>query len=236
MLHPNNIEEKQFENAMMGGYKKTDVDKFFYAVSKDYKELFNAKSDLEKKIEILVEKISEYKADEEHIKEAILYSQKIKEDVMTQVNEAAQKVMNEAQEKHDEILKELEENRLSRINQAENEFKELQKRNKKAIETESKALTAIKREVSSFKHKLQDTYKVHLNSIMSLPFYDEKEDEELPSLDEDYLDEVTIDVSESNSNSNSAENREELIIENIEILEETVKDINNDEENLDTAI
>ena len=223
MIHPNQIAEKQFEKSFVGGYKASDVDQFFYTVSKDYVELYVLKEELEKKIAILAEKINEYKMDEEHIKEAILYSQKIRDDVMVQVNEAAENIMKEAQEKHDEVMKELEENKKSKIAQADAEFNELQRKNKKAIEKESRALTAIKKEVSSFKHKLQETYKTHLNSIMSLPFYDEKEDDEIdmPSLDEPFLDEVTIDIIENNTQENL---EEEAVIENIEIISETSSD------------
>ena len=66
MLNPNNIKGKSFDTEK-NGYSKEDVKEFLGQVAEDYAEVVKANQDTEAKIIKLVEKINEYREDEEAI-------------------------------------------------------------------------------------------------------------------------------------------------------------------------
>ena len=66
MLNPNNIKGKTFDTEK-NGYSKEDVKEFLGQVAEDYAEVVKANQDTEAKIIKLVEKINEYREDEEAI-------------------------------------------------------------------------------------------------------------------------------------------------------------------------
>lgn len=71
MLNPNNIKGKTFDTEK-NGYSKEDVKEFLGQVAEDYAEVVKANQDTEAKIIKLVEKINEYREDEEAIQQALL--------------------------------------------------------------------------------------------------------------------------------------------------------------------
>ena len=70
MLNPNNIKGKTFDTEK-NGYSKEDVKEFLGQVAEDYAEVVKANQDTEAKIIKLVEKINEYREDEEAIQQAM---------------------------------------------------------------------------------------------------------------------------------------------------------------------
>lgn len=174
MFNPQDIEEKNFEKAFIGGYKTDDVDDFFYSISIDYKKLFLESAEMKKKIGILVEKIEEYRRDEDYIKNAILYSQRLKDDAFKEANAKVDEIINEAAERAEALVKDAETKAGLLEADAEATFETKIKANSELIEKETAALKAIKKEVSEFKVKLQNMYKTHLKQIMSLPSFEEE--------------------------------------------------------------
>ena len=75
MLNPNNIKGKTFDTEK-NGYSKEDVKEFLGQVAEDYAEVVKANQDTEAKIIKLVEKINEYREDEEAIQQALVVAQK----------------------------------------------------------------------------------------------------------------------------------------------------------------
>ena len=71
MLNPNNIKGKTFDTEK-NGYSKEDVKEFLEQVAEDYAEVVKANQDTEAKIIKLVEKINEYREDEEAIQQALV--------------------------------------------------------------------------------------------------------------------------------------------------------------------
>jgi cell division initiation protein len=175
MFSPQDIEEKTFEKAFMGGYKAEDVDDFLDGLAVDYKKLYVENAELKKKIGVLVEKIEEYRKDEEYIKNAILYAQKLKEDALKEMSEKTDTYLKEANERAEVIISEASE-RAREINEETDRIVEITKKtNADLIAKENEALIAIRKEVSDFKTNLQNMYKAHLKIIMSLPTYEEPE-------------------------------------------------------------
>ncbi len=83
MLNPNNIKGKTFDTEK-NGYSKEDVKEFLGQVAEDYAEVVKANQDTEAKIIKLVEKINEYREDEEAIQQALVVAQKESNKILTE--------------------------------------------------------------------------------------------------------------------------------------------------------
>lgn len=173
MFNPQDIEEKTFEKAFIGGYKAEDVDDFLDGLAVDYKRMFVENAEIKKKIVILAEKIEEYRKSEETIKTAIIFSQKLKEDSTKEAQNISEKILADTKAEADEIIKEAQDKSKEIYDDADRFVEVTKKTNADLIQRENDALNAIKKEVSDFKTQLQTIYKSHLKVIMSLPNYEE---------------------------------------------------------------
>ena len=75
MINANSIKSKSFETER-SGYSQSQVDKFLAEVANDYAAIAAENAENEEKIAKLVEKISEYREEEDAIKQALLSAQK----------------------------------------------------------------------------------------------------------------------------------------------------------------
>lgn len=164
MLTPRDIEEKTFEKSIMG-YKPDDVDQFLDTITEDFKSLYVENAELTKKINILVEKIDEYRKDEEYLRSAILNAQKLS-DIASR----------EAAIKADDIIKEAERNASQLENEAKKKYEASISENEENIKREQAELDRIKKEVSDFKNRLINMYKTHIELITALPSVEKEEE------------------------------------------------------------
>ena len=96
MLTPNDIANKKFDKAM-GGYRIDDVEAFLSQVSDTVIALYEDKKNLEEKIEILAEKLEEYRADEDSLRNALLGAQKLGDSVIRESKAKAERMVDNAQ-------------------------------------------------------------------------------------------------------------------------------------------
>ena len=75
MITAKDINTRRFEQAKPG-YKPEEVDEFLKEIADQINAMLKDKEDTEKKIEVLVESIRRYKADEEALKDAMIGAQK----------------------------------------------------------------------------------------------------------------------------------------------------------------
>ena len=75
MLTPNDISSKKFEKAAFG-YKPEEVDAFLSEIIESYKKMYESKVSAEEKLEVLAEKLEEYRANEDSLKTVLLGAQK----------------------------------------------------------------------------------------------------------------------------------------------------------------
>lgn len=147
MLSPKELANVKFDRAMGRGYKADEVDMFVSQV----RDLVNAqeeeKRELENKMLILADKLEEYKKDEESLRAAIIGAQRLANSVMQEAKEKAQAIIDEASAKASTLLDNA----------------------KKTIEQEDNRYMRMKREVATFKSKLQHMYKQHLELISNIP-------------------------------------------------------------------
>ena len=105
-MNAKEILNKQFEKAKIGGYRMDEVDDFLKEVSAEFAELQKSNSELERKLEVLADKIREYREDEDALKDALLIAQKQGNAIVAESKAAAEKITKETKEKVDKLISE----------------------------------------------------------------------------------------------------------------------------------
>ncbi len=185
-MDANTISSKSFTEAMRG-YKKEEVDEFLEEVSQEYAKLKSINSELEKKLEVLADKIREYREDEDALKEALLGAQKQGRQVVEDAKEKAKNMIDEAQEKCDNMIADAEvvvaqkneegEKAIADALAEKARIEEEAKKRAEELHTEmeiqneidKEALARTRREAEDFRTKLIIEYNNHIELIKKLP-------------------------------------------------------------------
>lgn len=146
MYTPDDIRNIQFTKSM-GGYKTAEVDPFIDKCADTVEALLREKAELTKKLEVLADKLVEYRNDEDNIRTALLSAQRLGDTVVREANHKAGLILEDANIKAEKITS-------------------VAKRN---IQEEEAELERIKREVAAFKKKMLSMYRDHLTLIDALP-------------------------------------------------------------------
>ena len=148
MITPESIASKRFDKAM-GGFRQDEVEEFLNEVAGEFRALQKEKEELEEKIELLAEKIEQYRADEDSLRSALIGAQKLGDSVVRESKIKAENILREAAATSEKMV--------------ENAQKNIQK--------EQIALVKMQKEVTKFKNRLLTIYKQHLELISALPDY-----------------------------------------------------------------
>lgn len=189
MINPNDIAEKTFEKATFG-YKSEDVDEYLQGLSKVFADVVAQNQESEAKIIKLVEKINEYRSDEEAIKEALLGAQKQGHRIIADAKAEAEEILNKAREEQEIVSRQSAEecDRIVREHKAKCEtlIKENTEKTEYRIksskiqsEQEAENLAKLKVEVTRFKAQLTELYNKQLKLIMELPEISEEDVEQI---------------------------------------------------------
>jgi cell division initiation protein len=208
MLEPEKIRSKRFAT-VKNGCNPAEVSSFLAEIADEIAALQSANADSEEKIVKLVEKINQYREDEEAIKSAMVYAQK-----------ESNKLINDAKAKARDMIEsaKTEQVRLSEQSAAECE-KIIEEHKAKCAELiqqqtestqaeivaiqqeyddEKAALDDLRAQVTYFKSQLTELYTKQLALIMDIPQmdsdelaeyeegYDEYADDEYDEYDEEY--------------------------------------------------
>lgn len=160
------IATKKFDK-VIGGYRVEEVDNFLKQLSDDYSKLLQEKEDLEHKLEVLAEKLIEYREDEESLRTALLGAQKLGDSVIRESRTKAEIILRDATIKAERLVENAQ----------------------KQIEHERLGLLTLQNEVAGFKNRLHSLYKQHLELISALP--GEIKDNEAPIAE--YPEEPSVD-------------------------------------------
>ncbi|MCC8069945.1 MAG: DivIVA domain-containing protein [Ruminococcus sp.] len=186
-MNSKDISTQKFEKVSFG-YKQEDVDDYLNRVSAEFGQLERENAEINKKLQILADKVREYRQDEEAVKEALLDAKK-----------AGHRTIIESKRKSDEIISEATIQAEKIINDAVTEAEDEVNALRVDIETEEKNLAKIQKIVSDFKKELFDMYKNHLELISSMPeIEDDDEDNEDIEADNDSVPDVANETSASN--------------------------------------
>ena len=157
MISASDIRDRKFEKAAFG-YKQEEIDDFLAELISEFEELDAEREDLHSKIQILADKVREYRQDEDALKDALLGAQK-----------QGHKVVAEAQEKADEIIAQAEEKAKILLDEATVQHEAAMEKNRAEIAKEKENLIEAQKQVSEFKKSLFDMYKTHLEMISAMP-------------------------------------------------------------------
>ncbi|WMJ23113.1 DivIVA domain-containing protein [Paludicola sp. MB14-C6] len=171
------ILEEEFEKSGMRGYRADQVDAFLQTVA-TYVDDVNAKNeDLTYKLQILADKIEEYKKDEESIREALLGAQKLGSSILNEAKAKAEAITKEAKSTSDELLSQaktkVEIMTKDSLHKANMEIISI----KKETDWEQRKLDAMKMEVSNFRSAILKQYKNHLDLLSNLPSLEQPNNE-----------------------------------------------------------
>ena len=95
MLNAQEILEKKFEKSAFG-YRSDEVDDYLQELSAAFDKLQNEKIQMERKLEVLAEKIEEYRADEDSMRAAILDARKLGSSIVKDAQRQADEIIADA--------------------------------------------------------------------------------------------------------------------------------------------
>lgn len=199
MLTPDAIQSKEFEQSVLGGYRRDEVDAFLDQVEADYRKLYEENKDMIEKLKVCLGKIEDYKKDEDFLKSAIINAQKLNETTLREIElrekeveisckEKAASIISEAEARADAIIQKAEIESKDAINAAREKCKaEIDAEQKKCdqeiraiqkeVSAEQKKLDYLRKQVAEFKTTILDIYRAHVTSISKLPDFTEEEKE-----------------------------------------------------------
>lgn len=192
MLEPEKIRNKRF-STVKNGYDPLEVAQFLVNIADEVEALLAERDDIQQKIVKLVEKVNEYREDEDAINSAMIYAQKESNKLINKAKAEARDMIESAKTEQ-ERLKEQNAEEIEKIKaehqQTIDEYKEkcnqLIKEQTEATQQEildikaeydeEKAhLEQLKYEVTSFKGELASLYTQQLALIMKMPQMTEEE-------------------------------------------------------------
>lgn len=196
------ILEEEFEKAGIRGYKADQVDAFLQKVAAYVDEQEVEKNDLTYKIKILAEKIEEYKADEENIRDALLGAQKLGASILNEAKSKAEGIGREAKSSYEEMMAQAKQKIDTMSKESLHKLNVELSEAKKECEKERSNLDKVKKEVSVFKASILKQYKAHLDLLSNLPSI--SDDNKNETVDKDTKKEIEPEISEDNDNSSSS--------------------------------
>ena len=166
MLTPNDISSKKFEKSAFG-YKPEDVDNFLSEVLNSYSAVYAEKEAAEEKLEVLAEKLEEYRSNEDSLRTVLMGAQKLGENIVRDSKAKAEVIISEA----------------------ENQVKQVFAESESKIIKEKETLVTLQKETAEFKKHLLAMYRQHLELISLMP----ENNEDKPS-DEAVSEEVPVEI------------------------------------------
>ena len=109
------------------GYKTEDVDGFLNEVAADYAQLEKDNEEINAKLQVLADKVREYRKDEEAVKDALLFAQKEGHRVVTEANEKAEEILRNAKLESEKMVNDATMDSKKAISEIKDELKREQK-------------------------------------------------------------------------------------------------------------
>lgn len=158
MYTPDEIRNVEFTKSL-GGYKTGEVDEFIDKCADTVEALMKEKAELSKKLEVLADKLVEYRNDEDSIRTALLSAQRLGDTVVREANHKAGLILDDANIKAQKIHETAE----------------------REIQSEKRELQRIQKEVANFKNRMMSIYREHLELIKVLPEEEQGNPAEAPA-------------------------------------------------------
>ncbi|MCL4469458.1 MAG: DivIVA domain-containing protein [Deltaproteobacteria bacterium] len=137
-LTPLDVQQQQFRKKLVSGYDRREVDTFMELVRNEMEELITENMNVKQQIKDKTESLNEYKDREQTIKETMLTTQQLKDDIHANAVKEAQLIIADAKIKAEEIINGAQ----GRYMEIINEIKEL-RRQKIQLEANLKAVLEV---------------------------------------------------------------------------------------------
>ena len=137
MLTPQEVSERAFAKASFGGYNMAMVDEFLDLLTADYSALYSENAVLKSKMKVLVEKLEEYRAQEQSMRKAILTAQRMA----------------------DELVREAEQKKADMLREAEHEVADKVAQLRQEVLNEEYRLTAAKNATIAYVEKVKSLHR-----------------------------------------------------------------------------
>ena len=185
-MNAKEIMDKKFDKSF-NGYKMDDVDEFLRDISIEFTQLQKENGDLEKKLEVLADKIREYREDEDALKDALLSAQKQSKELLAETQAKADKLLSDAKEKAAKIVKDAEDGIVSKkeeakkiidnanaeknriINEAKAKADEMHGEMLRQNERDTEILARTRDESKKFTALVLAAYEKHIEEIKAIP-------------------------------------------------------------------
>lgn len=190
-MNAKDILARRFEKATFNGYKTDDVDEFLREISSEYAQLQKEKNELERKLEVLADKIREYRDDEDALKDALLMAQKQGNQIINEAKTNAEKLKKETDESVEKQLKETTEKTekmrkdadeyAKRITKESNEradklvkearakAEEIRTLMQRQTELQQTVLQRTRKEADEYRNRIIAAYKAEIELIEKIP-------------------------------------------------------------------
>ena len=190
-MNAKDILARHFEKATFNGYKTDDVDEFLREISSEYAQLQKEKNELERKLEVLADKIREYRDDEDALKDALLMAQKQGNQIITDSKNAADKLKKETDEaiakqladakaKSEKMIKDADEysKRMTKesneradklVKEARAKADEIKELMQRQTEIQQTVLQKTRKEADEYRNRIISAYKAQIEIINKLP-------------------------------------------------------------------
>ena len=146
MLTAEDIANRKFEKAAFG-YKAEEVESFLRDAALAVSKLEEDREEAEDKLEVLAEKLEEYRANEDSLRTVLLGAQKLGDSIIRDSKGKAEVILSEAEANAKQIYYESE----------------------RRIKKEKETLEQLQKETSDFKKYLLSIYRQHLELITAMP-------------------------------------------------------------------
>lgn len=182
---------QNFGKESFGGFNREEVKAFLQEVSDEFAQLEKENEELQGKLEVLADKIREYRDEEDALKDALLVAQKqgnaivaeskaSAEKLTKETNEAVEKKLSDAKVKSERLIndadeyskktrQEADERAAKIVGDANDKAEEIRTLMNRQQEIQENILQETRKEVLEYRSKILEGYKEHIALIESLP-------------------------------------------------------------------
>ncbi len=162
-----------------GGYSTTEVDDFIDQCVDTLATVLDERNTANKKMEVLADKLVEYRNEEDSIRTALVSAQRLGDTIVRESNQKAALTLEDANIKAEKILADAQEKADAVVANIANEAK-----------AQEEELARLKREVALFKERMLSIYREHLSLIQVLPEEEVQEEAEEVAVEEPIAEEA----------------------------------------------
>ena len=146
MMTPQEVANCTFAKSMMGGYNMASVDDFLDKLTEDYAGLYKENAALKAKLKVTVDKMAEYREEQDAIRTTLLTAQKMASAMMTEAEQKRDAMIVEASRTAKERLAALKEE----VAAQERHLEEVRAQVNRELEVERGRLAAGQEQLRAF--------------------------------------------------------------------------------------